>query len=147
MVVAGGAQQQADSVDSTTTAVDQLSKAIDQISQGSQEQSGQVEQATGIVLQVSKAVAEVAQNAQAAANGSQEANESAIVTSMDVEMKTKLLTIVSTGITIGFLLAMGVAAISRTSIAGNSPELEVAFTAMVAMMGGWLIYYVVRTSR
>jgi methyl-accepting chemotaxis protein len=64
-------------VDSTATAVGQLSKAIDQITRGSQEQAGQVEQASNIVSQVSKAVGEVAQNAQATATGSQEANEAA----------------------------------------------------------------------
>ena len=75
--LASGAQQQSESVESTTTAVGQLSKAIEQIAQGSQEQAGQVEQASTIVGQVSKAVGEVAQNAQAAASGSQEANEAA----------------------------------------------------------------------
>ena len=75
--LASGAQQQNESVESTTNAMDQLSKAIEQIAQGSQEQSGQVEQASNIVGQVSRAANEVAQNAQAAANGSREANEAA----------------------------------------------------------------------
>lgn len=42
---------------------------------------------------------------------------------------------------------MGVAALSRSLIEGNSPELEVAFTVMVVMMGGGLAYYVVKTAR
>ncbi|MCH7738484.1 MAG: HAMP domain-containing protein, partial [Chloroflexi bacterium] len=75
--LASGAEQQSESVDNTTTAIGQLSKAIEQIAQGSQEQAGQVEQASAIVAQVSSAVNEVAQNAQAAASGSQEASESA----------------------------------------------------------------------
>ncbi|MCH7737193.1 MAG: CHASE3 domain-containing protein, partial [Chloroflexi bacterium] len=75
--LASGAEQQSESVDNTTTAIGQLSKAIEQIAQGSQEQAGQVEQASSIVAQVSSAVNEVAQNAQAAASGSQEASESA----------------------------------------------------------------------
>ena len=75
--LASGAEQQTESVDSTNTAIGQLSKAIKQIAQGSQEQAGQVEQAASIVGQVSKAVNEVAQNAQAAASGSQEANDAA----------------------------------------------------------------------
>ncbi|MCH7737194.1 MAG: HAMP domain-containing protein [Chloroflexi bacterium] len=75
--LASGAEQQSESVDSTTTAIGQLSKAIELIAQGSQEQAGQVEQASSIVAQVSSAVNEVAQNAQAAASGSQEASEAA----------------------------------------------------------------------
>ena len=62
-------------------------------------------------------------------------------------MNARILTIISTGITIGFPLAMGVAALSRSLIEGNSPELEVAFTVMVVMMGGGLAYYVVKTAR
>ena len=75
--LAGGVQQQTESVDSTNTAMGQLSNAIQQICQGSQEQAGRVEQASSIVGQVAKAVSDVAQNAQAAASGSQEANEAA----------------------------------------------------------------------
>ena len=75
--LASGAEQQSESVDSTTTAVGQLTQAIDQIAAGSQEQAGQVNQASTIVGQVSQAVNDVAENAQAAATGSQEANEAA----------------------------------------------------------------------
>ena len=85
--LASGAQQQSESVDSTTSAIGQLSKAIEQIAQGSQEQAGQVEQASSIVSQVSKAVNDVAQSAQAAASGSQEATEAA-QTGSDMVAKT-----------------------------------------------------------
>jgi hypothetical protein len=57
-------------------------------------------------------------------------------------MKTKLLSLISTGITIGFLMAMGLVALLRSLINGQTPELEVAFMVMVVMMGGGLIYYV-----
>ena len=35
----------------------------------------------------------------------------------------------------------------RSAIDGETPELEVAFTLMVTMMAGALIYYIVRTTR
>ena len=62
-------------------------------------------------------------------------------------MRTRLLSIISIGITIGFLLGMGIVALLRATLDGASPELEVAFTLMVVMMGGALVYYVVRTTR
>ncbi len=63
------------------------------------------------------------------------------------DMKTRMLSIISIGITIGFLLGLGVVALLRSIIQGDSPELEVAFTFMVAMMAGGLAYYVVKTYR
>ena len=75
--LAAGAQQQAEGVDTTTTAMGQLSRAIDQIAKGSQEQAGQVKQASIIVGQVSAAVNAVAESAQSASSGSQEATEAA----------------------------------------------------------------------
>jgi hypothetical protein len=57
-------------------------------------------------------------------------------------MKTKLISLISTGITIGFLMAMGVVALLRSVMDGQTPELELAFMVMVMMMGGGLIYYV-----
>jgi len=62
-------------------------------------------------------------------------------------MNARLLTVISTGITIGFLLAMGLAALSRSLLHGKSPELEIAFTIMVVMMSGGLAYYVVKSAR
>ncbi|NQW24520.1 MAG: hypothetical protein HQ475_13880 [SAR202 cluster bacterium] len=62
-------------------------------------------------------------------------------------MRIRLLSIISVGITIGFLLGMGVVSLLRSVIIGDTPELEIAFTIMVAMMGGALVFYVVRTTR
>ena len=61
-------------------------------------------------------------------------------------MRTRLLSIISIGITIGFLLGMGFVALLRTAIDGNTPQLEIAFTIMVAMMGGTLVAYVIKTT-
>ena len=63
------------------------------------------------------------------------------------EMRTRILSVISIGIAIGFLLGLGVVALLRTAIQGGSPELEVAFTSMVAMMAGGLVYYVVKIVR
>lgn len=63
------------------------------------------------------------------------------------DMRIRILSIISIGITIGFLFGMGVVALMRSVIDGQSPGLAVAFTAMVTMMGGALIYYVVKTTR
>lgn len=63
------------------------------------------------------------------------------------EMRTRILSIISIGMTIGFLLGMGVVALLRATLNGASPELEVAFTMMVVMMAGALVYYVVKTTR
>jgi len=57
-------------------------------------------------------------------------------------MKTRLVSLISTGISIGFLMAMGVVALLRSVINGQSPELEVAFMVLVVMTGASLIYYV-----
>lgn len=62
-------------------------------------------------------------------------------------MRTRMLAIISIGMTIGFLLAMGVVALLRSLINGETPELEVAFMTMVALMGGGLVYYVVKAVR
>ena len=63
------------------------------------------------------------------------------------DMRTRILSIISVGITIGFLLGMGVVALMRSVMDGETPGLEVAFTLMVIMMGGALVYYVVKTTR
>ena len=85
--MSNGALEQLESVDGTTRAMGQLSKAIEQISQGSQEQAGQVAQASTIVGQVSRAASDFAQNAQAATTGSEEANDAA-KTSAEMVKKT-----------------------------------------------------------
>ena len=63
------------------------------------------------------------------------------------DMRTRILSIISIGITLGFLLGMGFVAIMRSAINGGTSELEVAFTMMGALMGGALIYYVVKSVR
>ena len=60
-------------------------------------------------------------------------------------MRTRRLSIISVGITIGFLLGMGVVALLRSLLDGETPQLEAAFTMMVIMMGGGLVYYVFKT--
>jgi hypothetical protein len=62
-------------------------------------------------------------------------------------MKIRILSIISIGITMGFLLGMAVIGMLRAFIDGKNPGLELAFAVMVTIMGGWLIYYVVRTVR
>ena len=44
-------------------------------------------------------------------------------------MRTQMLSIISIGITIGFLLGMGVVALLRSLLDGQTPGLEVAFMA------------------
>ena len=62
-------------------------------------------------------------------------------------MRTQILSIISIGITISFLAGMGMVALLRSLIDGETPELEVAFMAMVVMMGGGLVYYVIKAVR
>ena len=42
---------------------------------------------------------------------------------------------------------MGVVALLRSLLDGETPQLEAAFTMMVVMMGGGLVYYVYKTVR
>ena len=62
-------------------------------------------------------------------------------------MRSKILTIIAVGITLGFLLGMAVVALLRAMIEGTDTGLEVAFTLLVAFMGAMLISYVVRTTQ
>jgi len=62
-------------------------------------------------------------------------------------MGTRILSIISVGITIGFLLGMGVVALLRSLLDGETPQQEAAFTMMVIMMGGGLVYYVFKAIR
>jgi hypothetical protein len=62
-------------------------------------------------------------------------------------MRIQILSIISIGVTIGFMLGMGVVALLRSLLNGKTPELEVAFMAMVVVMGGGLFYYVFKTVR
>ena len=60
-------------------------------------------------------------------------------------MRTRILTVISVGITVGFLLGMGVSALLRTFLEGGDSGLEMTFTALVALMVGILITYVVKS--
>ena len=62
-------------------------------------------------------------------------------------MKTKVLTIISVGITIGFLLGMSVIGLLRALIDGDSAELEISFTALTGIMAAVLLTYVTKTIR
>ena len=62
-------------------------------------------------------------------------------------MKIRILSIISIGITIGFLLGMAAVGMLRALIDDKTPGLELAFASLVTVMVGWLIYYVVRTIR
>ena len=61
-------------------------------------------------------------------------------------MRTRVLTIVSVGITIGLLLGMGLVSLLRVLWNGNLPGLEIAFTALAALMAAALLSYVVKTT-
>ena len=56
-------------------------------------------------------------------------------------LKTKVLVIITVGISVGFLLGMGVSALLRAMIAGGDRGLEMTFTALVVFMAGILITY------
>ena len=56
-------------------------------------------------------------------------------------LKTRVLVIITVGISVGFLLGMGVSALLRAMIAGGDRGLEIAFTALVVLMAGILITY------
>ena len=62
-------------------------------------------------------------------------------------MRARILSIISVGITLGFMLGMGVVSMLRAAIDGKNPQLEIAFTGMVCVMGAALIYYVIRITR
>ena len=62
-------------------------------------------------------------------------------------MKTKVLTIISVGITIGFLLGMSVIGLMRALLDGDSAELEISFTALTGLMAAVLLTYVTKTIR
>ncbi len=56
-------------------------------------------------------------------------------------LKTRILIIISVGISVGFLLGMGVSALLRAMIAGGDRGLEMTFTALVVLMAGILVTY------
>ena len=56
-------------------------------------------------------------------------------------LKTRILVIITLGMSVGFLLGMGVSALLRAMIAGGDRALEMTFTALVVLMAGILITY------
>lgn len=56
-------------------------------------------------------------------------------------LKTRVLVVITVGISVGFLLGMGVSALLRAMIAGGDRGLETTFTALVVLMAGILITY------
>lgn len=56
-------------------------------------------------------------------------------------LKTRILVIITVGMSVGFLLGMGVSALLRAMIAGGDRGLEMTFTALVVFMAGILITY------
>ena len=62
-------------------------------------------------------------------------------------MRTRILTIVSVGITIGFLMGMGVVALLRATLDGDGKGLEITFTIFAGFMAAALVWYVVKTTR
>lgn len=56
-------------------------------------------------------------------------------------LETRILVIITVGISVGFLLGMGVSALLRAMIAGGDRGLEMTFTALVVLMAGLLITY------
>ena len=56
-------------------------------------------------------------------------------------LKTKVLVVICVGISVGFLMGMGVSALLRAMIAGGDRGLEMTFTALVVLMAGILITY------
>ncbi len=48
--------------------------------------------------------------------------------------------------TLGFLLALGVVALIRAGLDGDNPGLSIAFTVLVLLLGGVLIWYVAKTT-
>ena len=62
-------------------------------------------------------------------------------------MRTRVLTIISVGLTIGFLLGMSVVAMSQALIDGEAAGLEISFTALTGFVAAMLLTYVVKTIR
>ena len=62
-------------------------------------------------------------------------------------MRTKVLTIISVGITIGFLLGMSVIAMLRALLDGEQAGLEISFTVLTGSVAALLVTYVAKTIR
>lgn len=64
-----------------------------------------------------------------------------------ISIKSRVLTIIVVGITIGFLLGMSVIALLRALLNGKSAGLEISFTALTGLMTASLVTYVIKTLR
>ena len=62
-------------------------------------------------------------------------------------MRTKVLTIISVGVTIGFLFGMSVVSMLRALLDGNSAPIEISFTIITGCMAAVLLTYVAKTIR
>ena len=62
-------------------------------------------------------------------------------------MRTRVFTVIIIGMTIGFLLGMGVITFLQAIINGDDPKLSIAFTVFVLVMAGVLVWYVAKTTR
>ena len=62
-------------------------------------------------------------------------------------MRTRVLTIIFVGMTIGFLLALGVIAFLRAVFQGEDVKLSIAFTVFILLLATSLIWYVIRATR
>ena len=62
-------------------------------------------------------------------------------------MRSRVLTIIAVGVTIGFLLGMSVIALLRALLDGDPAELEISFTALTGFMTALLVTYVLKTVR
>ena len=54
-------------------------------------------------------------------------------------MRSRILTIIIAGMTIGFLLALGVISLLRALLDGEDPKLSIAFTIFMMFLAGSLI--------
>ena len=61
-------------------------------------------------------------------------------------MRTRTLTIILVGMTIGFLLALGVVSSLRGALGDGDPKLSITFTVFVFVMAMILLWYVVKTT-
>ena len=62
-------------------------------------------------------------------------------------MRTRVLTIISVGVTIGFLFGMSVISMLRALLDGQSAPIEISFTIITGFMAAVLITFVAKTVR
>ena len=62
-------------------------------------------------------------------------------------MRTKVITLVLVGLTIGFLLALGLVALLRAIVEGEDVALSVAFTVLMLCLAAVLVVYITKTTQ